>query len=552
MDHLFRRPHRGATPAAWRVVRATRAPSRFARRAAARAGRNRDRVHVELVARLLEVADLPALVQEIVRGARSVAQPLSCTLVLRDARPARGPARPGRRSPAVARRTAGTAGGATLLLPLRHRGRTLGVLRAGFRHTPPAARSEALRRYLEHAAAALARVAAEQRARRQHARFGALLDNLPDACLLMVSPSGTILDVRGRAPQLVGADPRRWVGAPLANGDGRIGLLRLPRGRLRQTLGAARTHGRAEIEAVLALAGRDVPVSLTLVALRAGGEMVAVLRDLTAVKAMEAALRQRNDELTQAAERLREIDVLKNEFLSNVSHELRTPLTAIIAYTEALLRTPPDAETQREFLRVIAEQGHKLQRLIGGLLEMSKLESLATELKLLQGSLNDVVRAAIVTVKPTAAKNGIAIVAQLDPELPSVWLDELRAQQIVWNLLTNAVKFSPPDTTVRVRTWNDDTHVWAAVSDQGIGIAPEHQALIFEKFVQLDGSSTRRHGGVGLGLDLVKHLVDLHGGSVRVESEPDHGATFTFSIPIEKRRRPRLDAMPRNVASARS
>src|SRR4029453_11415626 len=117
-------------------------------------------------------------------------------------------------------------------------------------------------------------------------------------------------------------------------------------------------------------------------------------------------------------------DILKNEFMSNVSHELRTPLTAIIAYSEALLLTPPEPDTQREFLRVIAEQGHKLQRLIGGLLDIAKLESLATELKLQQASLNDVVRAAIVTVRPTADKNRIRISTDLQPDLTPVWLDE--------------------------------------------------------------------------------------------------------------------------------
>jgi signal transduction histidine kinase len=236
--------------------------------------------------------------------------------------------------------------------------------------------------------------------------------------------------------------------------------------------------------------------------------------------------------------------------MSNVSHELRTPLTAIIAYSEALLLAPPDTETQREFLRVIAEQGHKLQRLIGGLLDIAKIESLATELKLELASLNDVVRAAIVTVQPLADKGRVSIASNLEPAIPDVWLDELRAQQIVWNLLTNAIKFSPPGSTVRIRTWESDGRVWAAVQDEGPGVAAEHRDLIFEKFVQLDGSTTRRHGGVGLGLGLVKELVDLHGGEVRVDSNPGEGATFTFSIPIEKRRHPRLGSVqPRAVAS---
>jgi signal transduction histidine kinase len=283
-------------------------------------------------------------------------------------------------------------------------------------------------------------------------------------------------------------------------------------------------------------------VQLKLVDSQGDGDLLCILRDLTAVKTMEQALLRRNRDLSEAAERLKEIDMLKNEFMSNVSHELRTPLTAIIAYAEALLLTQPDEKTREEFLRVIAEQGHKLQKLIGGLLDIAKLDSLATELKLQLASLNDVIEAAAVTVRPFADKGRIRVEFNLDPELPPVYLDELRSQQIVWNLLNNAIKFSPPHSSIRVRTWAERGHVWAEVSDEGIGIAPEHQRLIFEKFVQVDGSSTRRHGGVGLGLDLVKHLVELHGGTVSVRSTPGRGSSFSFSIPIEKRQRPRFES----------
>jgi signal transduction histidine kinase len=503
-----------------------------------------------------------ALVHEIARAARALASAQSCEVVAwrgRDAAAA-GPAHRGRRvgtrrgtarrlARAVVSRSGDSAG---LVLPLRHRGRTLAIVRTSFAHSPSPGRVEQFRRYLVHAGAALARVTAEERLHGQHRRYEALLDNLPDVCLLVVSNRGLIRDVRGRAPRLAGSDPGKLVGMPLVATDGRPGLVRWPRGRPRRLALAARERERTEIETTLHAGGGEVPVALTLVDLGAGGDLVCVVRDLSSVKAMEAALLERNSELSKAAERLREIDVLKNEFLSNVSHELRTPLTAIIAYAESLLLTSPAPETQREFVQVICEQGQKLQLLIGGLLDIAKLESLATELKLELGSLNDVVRAAVVTVRPTADRNQIAIELDLQRELPQVWLDELRAQQIVWNLLTNAIKFSAAETTIRVRTWSDDDHVWAAISDQGIGIAPEHQKLVFEKFVQVDGSMNRRQGGVGLGLDLVKHLVELHGGTVGVESTPGRGATFTFNFPIEKRRRPRLGAAPRTEVAARS
>jgi signal transduction histidine kinase len=116
--------------------------------------------------------------------------------------------------------------------------------------------------------------------------------------------------------------------------------------------------------------------------------------------------------------------------------------------------------------------------------------------------------------------------------------------------LADQCRSSAAGSIIRIRTWAADRSVWAEITDQGIGIAPEHHDLIFEKFVQVDGSSTRRHGGVGLGLDLVKHLVELHGGSVRVESVPGAGATFTFNIPLEKRRSPRLGATQKHATAA--
>jgi signal transduction histidine kinase len=516
----------------------------------------------DLLARLLEIGEPSPFLLEVANGSRLLTRATAGEMTLWRAGGGQGGTRRRTAPKAASDRTLRSLherrsvletgrGRVSMLVPVRHAGRTLGTLRLEWRDRPSARRLDTLRRYLEHAGAGLARILAEVRLARQHRRYEALLDSLPDACLLILSADGSVIGLRGRLQQSAGLDPARWLGAPLAGADSRSGLVRLSRAALRQLVATARAQGKAEVETSLRSKERDIQVLLSLVDLGQGGEMACVLRDLTSAKSLELALVRRNEELTSAAERLREIDVLKNEFLSNVSHELRTPLTAIIAYSEALLLAPPDTSTQRQFLRVISEQGHKLQRLIAGLLDIAKLESLATELKLLPASLNDVVRSAIVTVQPLADKSRIALSADLAPQLPLVYLDELRAQQIVWNLLTNAVKFSPPESTVWVRTWLTDDAVWAAVRDEGPGIAPEHQELIFQKFVQLDGSTTRRHGGVGLGLDLVKHLVELHGGTVQVESVPGTGATFLFSIPIEKRRKARLGDLRKTAVPAR-
>ncbi len=411
-------------------------------------------------------------------------------------------------------------------------------------------RVRALRAYLRHAGPALGWMLRLERARQQSQRYEALLTHAPDWCVLVLSRDGVVQEIHTTAAGPL-ADSAAWRGQPLDGKRGGRAPLGLSHAHMLELLEAARRTGHARCETRLPSADGEVDVHLILSPIGDCGEMLCVLRDLSAVRAIEKALLRRNQELSEAAERLKEIDMLKNEFMSNVSHELRTPLTAIIAYAEAILLTRPPPATTDQFLKVIAEQGHKLQKLIAGLLDIAKLDSLATELKLQLGSLNQVVEAAVVTVRPTADKNQIRIHLELDPDLPPVYLDELRSQQIVWNLIANAIKFSPPRAQVRVRTWSEQGEVWAAVTDEGIGIAPEHHELIFQKFVQIDGSSTRRHGGVGLGLDLVKHLVELHGGKVRVDSQLGHGSTFSFSIPMEKRRRPR-GVVPRSERVGRA
>ncbi|UCE01672.1 MAG: hypothetical protein JSW67_10340 [Candidatus Latescibacterota bacterium] len=498
-------------------------------------------MHAERFERLLEVPDLASLVNEIVEAAQALGRARFAELNIRpepveSRRESLRTTRSRTRERATPRLRARHS---RLVLPLQSGGRTWATVRL---HQPRCTSLEALRSYLAHAASALERFLEHERAADQAQRYEALLDSLPDVCLLILAADDSVRNVRGQARALVGQVASDTIGRRLDRARRGRGLLTLDSTQLDELLTRARQHGRAEAETFLHGLNRDVPVQMTLVDPQGDGDLLCILRDLTAVKTMEQALLRRNRDLSEAAERLKEIDMLKNEFMSNVSHELRTPLTAIIAYAEALLLTQPDETTREEFLRVIAEQGHKLQKLIGGLLDIAKLDSLATELKLQLASLNDIIEAAAVTVRPFADKSRIRLELNLDPELQPVYLDELRSQQIVWNLLNNAIKFSPPHSSIRVRTWAEHGHVWAEVSDEGIGIAPEHQRLIFEKFVQVDGSSTRRHGGVGLGLDLVKHLVELHGGNVVVRSTPGRGSSFSFSIPIEKRQRPRFES----------
>lgn len=478
--------------------------------------------------RLFEIHALDDLAHEIVESVVQRAHARRVELTLdRDAKTYSAEARRTRqRSGAVERR---------LVLAMRVQRQRIATLRI----FGAAARDVAgLRAFVDECARALgATLGTSPRATPDPLRQ-ALFESLPETCFVSVDPDGTIVEFIGGAADL---EP---ILAPFVSRSlhdmANEGVLGLTATAVHDILEQARRDGRTEVESTLRAAPNRLDVQLVFVTSPDDDALLCTVRDLTEVKAIERALLRRNRELSIAAERLKEVDVLKNEFMSNVSHELRTPLTAIIAYAEAILLTKPNAKTQEEFLGVICEQGHKLQKLISGLLDIAKLDSLATELKLVRGSLNDIIESAVVTVRPVADKSQIRIHLDLDPGLPLVFLDELRSQQIVWNLLTNAIKFSPQHSRIEVRTWMDDGRVWASVVDEGPGIAPEHQALVFEKFVQVDGSSTRKHGGVGLGLDLVRHLVELHGGDVQVRSALGEGSTFVFNIPVEKRRRPRV------------
>jgi PAS domain S-box-containing protein len=234
----------------------------------------------------------------------------------------------------------------------------------------------------------------------------------------------------------------------------------------------------------------------------------------------------------QTAERLREIDRMKSQFLANMSHELRTPLNSIIGYSEVLM-DGDDGELTEEALedvRVIHQSGQHLLDIINDILDLAKIE--AGQMKMdrhpldLSKSVGEVMHLAQVLVKDKP------ITLHFERgDAPIVMADPVRLRQIVMNLLSNAVKFTERGSVVVSTGTLDNGFGYVKVKDTGIGIAPEHLSVIFEQFRQVDGSSTRRAGGTGLGLTITRHLVHMHGGEIFVESQPGVGSTFTFTLP---------------------
>jgi signal transduction histidine kinase len=223
----------------------------------------------------------------------------------------------------------------------------------------------------------------------------------------------------------------------------------------------------------------------------------------------------------------------KSEFLANMSHELRTPLNAIIGFSEVLGERMFGElnEKQDEYLKDIHASGQHLLSLINDILDLSKIEAGRMELELTDFDLSMTIENALTLVRERAARHGIALRHEIDPDLGQIQGDERKLKQVLLNLLSNAIKFTPEGGRIDVRAALVDGMAEVAVADTGVGIAPEDQEAIFEEFRQV-GTAAKKVEGTGLGLALSRKFIELHGGRIWVESRVGVGSTFTFTIPV--------------------
>jgi PAS domain S-box-containing protein len=283
--------------------------------------------------------------------------------------------------------------------------------------------------------------------------------------------------------------------------------------------------------------GTVIDVSLTISPIRnEEGEIIGaskVGRDITA----EKNARDEREHLLQAAQTARAdaeaANRLKDDFLATLSHELRTPLNAMLGWARILSTGPVGPEDLQDGLAAI-ERNAKIQaQIVEDLLDISRVITGNLRLDVQRVNLLDVIAAALTTVMPAADTKGVQVMKVLDPLAGQVSGDPARLQQIVWNLLANAVKFTPKGGRVHVLLERVNSHVEISVSDSGIGIRPQFLPHVFDRFRQADSSTTRRHGGLGLGLAIVKQLTELHGGTVRAKSPGEgQGSTFVVNLPI--------------------
>ena len=257
---------------------------------------------------------------------------------------------------------------------------------------------------------------------------------------------------------------------------------------------------------------KTLEVNITSLGTETGGSgILAVFHDITELKRLEGARR---------------------DFVANVSHELRTPLTSIVGYTETLIEgTLNDTETAQNFLRIIQKHAQRLAAIVEDLLTISQIESRQLDLVFQPLSLADCAREVLNTIERACEEKGLKLVNALSPELPKVGGDRYRIEQILLNLLDNAVKYTASPGSITISAKHKGDMVEVAITDTGIGIPQKDLSRIFERFYRVDKARSRKLGGTGLGLSIVKHLVQAHNGKVWAESEEGRGSTFYFTLP---------------------
>jgi signal transduction histidine kinase len=263
--------------------------------------------------------------------------------------------------------------------------------------------------------------------------------------------------------------------------------------------------------------------------------------DLADVQRLESArLRDANDRLAEALEReqrarheVEEASYLKDEFLMTVSHELRTPLTAIHGWVHMLGTQAVGQEERSRALAAVERNARAQTRLVDDLLDVSRAITGKLRLEPKPVQVNEILESALEAFDAAIAAKSLMLVRSVEPDLPVLHADPDRLQQVVWNLMSNAVKFTPTDGTVRIAARRNGSTVDIEVSDTGAGIPNDFLPHVFERFRQGEAGTRRRFGGLGLGLAIVRHIVELHGGTVSASSEGEgRGATFTVTLPL--------------------
>ncbi len=287
------------------------------------------------------------------------------------------------------------------------------------------------------------------------------------------------------------------------------------------------TPGSVEVE--ISVGGAARWIEFRCKPLAGGESAVAVMRDVTARRWHAIAMRQAREEAESASR-------AKSAFIATISHELRTPLNAIIGFSEMLhreLHAEAGAERHADYSRIIRESGEHLMSLVKDLLDVSKIEAGRLTICTEPFHAPDMIASSVDTLRPAIAAKAITLDVSVAGDLGEVVADQRACKQMLMNLLSNACKFTPQGGRIELNAMVDGSNVVLSVRDSGIGIAPDHVARLGEPFYQVDSSHSRQLEGAGLGLAIVRGLVDLHGGRLQIESALGEGSCFRLVLPLD-------------------
>ncbi len=258
-----------------------------------------------------------------------------------------------------------------------------------------------------------------------------------------------------------------------------------------------------------------------------------IVHNVSHRRMLEQQIIRQNQRLQSANEKLMQVDSMKTEFLANISHELRTPLSIIMAYTDSLRGSDLSDEKRLEFLNVITDNGTNLLTLINNLLDLSRLEASGQSLSMSLSHVHDVIKSIWPEMGKVAKEKKINLSFTPAQDIPVAYFDNNQLVRVFQCLIQNALKFTEPNGYVTVTTAHEGKEVWIRISDTGTGIHKDELDHIFDTFHQVDGSSSRKASGLGIGLTLARHIVELHKGKLWVESDFGAGSTFTVALPLD-------------------
>lgn len=405
----------------------------------------------------------------------------------------------------------------------------------------------------------------ENALRESEERYQALIANVKSYAIFGVDLEGCATTWNEGVERLLGWSREEFVGLPV---EKLFPAEDVAKGAYRHELQTAVEEGTSASDLWL-LQKDGTPFYASCIfsrAIDAAGHVIGfsvVMRDRTAWKRAQEELDARLASERKVRQEAEQASRLKDEFLATLSHELRSPLNAIVGWLHIARRHAGDNQELARSLDTIERNVRAQTQIVNDLLDMSRIMTGQVRLDLQTVDLREAVANAVEAARPAAEAKRVRLERTLDGSIGWTRLDPARFQQVLWNLIVNAIKFTPPEGCVRVALERVNSHAEVVVEDSGVGIAPAFLPYVFERFRQADASTTRRHGGLGLGLSIVKSLTELHGGTIKAASPGEGlGSTFTVVLPIVQvqadesslesrlRRARDLDSLPRldNVA----